>query len=160
MNKQRWTFGGNVEKVRKRPAVQPSVTPASEKGVVEDVSRGAISDGARPALSLVATDKAQPAQFVVPVPGRGAPAGSLAGKVFVLTGIFPEIGGGTGFRIGKDRARKMIESFGGKVTSAVSGRTDILVVGKDPGPSKVYKARAQKTRLLSIHQLKLGLERG
>ena len=35
----------------------------------------------------------------------------------------------------------MLESFGGVVTSAVSGKTNFLVVGKDPGMSKVSKAR-------------------
>jgi hypothetical protein len=30
-----------------------------------------------------------------------------------------------------------VESFGGRVTSAVSGKTDILLVGKEPGMSKV-----------------------
>lgn len=31
----------------------------------------------------------------------------------------------------------MVEAFGGKVTSSVSGRTDVLIVGKEPGASKV-----------------------
>jgi BRCT domain type II-containing protein len=29
-----------------------------------------------------------------------------------------------------------VESFGGRVTSAVSGKTDVLLVGKEPGMSK------------------------
>ena len=33
----------------------------------------------------------------------------------------------------------MIESFGGRVTGSVSGKTDYLVVGKAPGASKVNK---------------------
>jgi len=79
----------------------------------------------------------------------------------VLTGLFPEVGGGEGLQLGKERAKKMITSFGGKVTSAVSGRTDFLVVGKEPGFSKVSKARkSPKTRLLSLHDVKVGLEQG
>ena len=35
-------------------------------------------------------------RFVVPVPGKDAPANSLAGKTVVLTGVFPEVGGGAG----------------------------------------------------------------
>ena len=31
----------------------------------------------------------------------------------------------------------MVEAFGGKVTGSVSGRTDVLIVGKEPGGSKV-----------------------
>ena len=46
-----------------------------------------------------------------------------------------------------------------QVTGSVSGRTDILVVGKDPGFSKVSKARARtQCRLLSLHDLRNGLE--
>lgn len=34
----------------------------------------------------------------------------------------------------------MIESFGGKVTGSVSGKTNFLVVGKEPGSGKVGDA--------------------
>jgi len=100
-------------------------------------------------------------QFSIPIPGSDGPAGSLSGQTFVLTGVFPEIGGGAGLELGKARTRKMIESFGGKVTSAVSGKTDVLVVGKDPGFSKVSKARNNpSTRLIGLHDLKVGIEQG
>ena len=39
--------------------------------------------------------------------------------------------------LGKARVKTMIESFGGKVTSAVSGKTSFVLVGKEPGMSKV-----------------------
>ena len=39
--------------------------------------------------------------------------------------------------LGKARVKAMVEAFGGKVTSSVSGRTDVLIVGKEPGASKV-----------------------
>ena len=101
-----------------------------------------------------------PNRFIVPVPGRdGAVSNILQGKTIVLTGIFPELGGGEGLNLGKDRCKMMCESFGGKVTSAVSGKTNILVVGKEPGMSKVSKARSQPgCQLLSIHDLKLCIE--
>ena len=51
--------------------------------------------------------------------------------------VCAQVGGGCGLELGKERVRKMVQAFGGKVTSAVSGRTDILVVGTDPGFSKV-----------------------
>lgn len=64
------------------------------------------------------------AKFVIPRPGvNGAIAGLLNGKKFVLTGVFPEVGGGSGLSLGKDRMTQMIESFGGKVTGSVSGKT-------------------------------------
>ena len=82
------------------------------------------------------------ARFVVPVPGKNGAASSdsLKGQTVVLTGVFPEIGGGTGLSLGKDRAKRLLESFGARVTSSVSGKTTLLVVGKAPGYSKVQRA--------------------
>eukprot|EP00804_Cyclotella_cryptica_P018531 CCRYP_004336-RA/>CCRYP_004336-RA protein AED:0.25 eAED:0.25 QI:65/1/1/1/0.75/0.8/5/136/650 len=91
------------------------------------------------------------ARFVIPRPGvDGAIPDVLKGKKFVLTGIFPEVGGGSGLTLGKDRVTQMIESFSGRVTSAVSGATDYLVVGREPGASKVGKAHQRGLPLLDI----------
>lgn len=98
-------------------------------------------------------------RFVIPKPGVGtAREGALAGKTCVLTGTFPEVGGGAGLTLGKDRATSMIESFGGRVTSAVSGKTDLLVVGKEPGISKVSKARERGIPMVSLSDLKNEIE--
>jgi hypothetical protein len=99
--------------------------------------------------------------FMVPRPGNdGAIGESLAGQTFVLTGLFPEVGGGAGLSLGKARVRQMIEDFGGRVTSAISGKTDYLVVGKEPGRSKVGKARAAgKCDLIEVGDLQ-GMVRG
>ena len=85
---------------------------------------------------------------------------AFVGKTVVLTGVFPELGGGAGLNLGKDRARTLIESFGGRVTSAVSGRTDALLVGKEPGMSKVSQARARGVTLLNFSQLCQSLDSG
>ena len=98
------------------------------------------------AVAVVKTKKQKPngGGFIVPRPDTGlAVANMLAGKTVVLTGVFPQLGGGQGLDLGKGRARAMIESFGGRVTGAVSGKTDVLLVGTDPGMSKVSKARGQ-----------------
>jgi NAD-dependent DNA ligase len=97
--------------------------------------------------------------FEMPIVGVTGIPNALAGKTIVLTGIFPEIGGGAGLNLGKDRLKHMCESFGARVTSAVSGRTDILIVGTAPGSTKVSKARAQpQCQLMTVHDLKLGVE--
>mmetsp|Transcript_22158 Transcript_22158/g.68050 ORF Transcript_22158/g.68050 Transcript_22158/m.68050 type:complete len:368 (+) Transcript_22158:1296-2399(+) len=100
------------------------------------------------------TKSAAPA-FSMPVPGvNGAVAGALRGQTCVLTGVFPEVGGGAGLSQGKDRVKAMVTTFGGRCTASVSGKTTILVVGREPGFSKVSKARGQLSiKILSLHDL-------
>ena len=49
--------------------------------------------------------------------------GSIEGRLqdirFVATGLFPELGGGEGLKIGRDNLKVMVESFGGKVTGSI-----------------------------------------
>jgi NAD-dependent DNA ligase len=81
-------------------------------------------------------------KFVMPRPGANGASGVAVfeGQTFVMTGVFPEVGGGAGLSLGKDRVKKMIQSFGDHVTSSVSGKTNVLIVGKNPGMSKVTQA--------------------
>ena len=65
--------------------------------------------------------------FVIPKPGVSGVEGCMAGLTCVSTGIFPEVGGGSGLNLGKDRVKAMVQSFGGRVTGSVSGKTDILI---------------------------------
>ena len=88
-------------------------------------------------------------------------AGCLTGKTVVLTGLFPELGGGMGLDLGKAKARALVESFGGRVTSSVSGKTDVLLVGKEPGMSKVTQARNKPgVILMNLGQLAEELHAG
>ncbi len=57
---------------------------------------------------------------------------TLEGLCFVFTGALTEFS--------RDEASRLVEQRGGRVTSSVSGNTDYLVVGEDPG-SKYDKAR-------------------
>jgi DNA ligase (NAD+) len=58
-------------------------------------------------------------------------SGKLQGKTFVITGTLS---------IPRDEATRRVRACGGKVTGSVSGKTDYVVVGNDPG-SKADKAR-------------------
>ena len=60
---------------------------------------------------------------------------------FVLTGTFPDVGGGSGLKKGKGGVTDFIEQCGGAVKSAVSKKTSYLVASTDDaGASKVGKA--------------------
>ncbi len=66
------------------------------------------------------------------VEGRASVAATLAGMQFVLTGTLDSMT--------RDEAKAEIEARGGRVTSTVSTRTSVVVVGREPG-SKSEKAK-------------------
>ena len=73
-----------------------------------------------------------------------AVAGPLAGKTLVLTGAFPTLS--------REEATERVEAAGGKVTGSVSGRTDFVVTGADPG-SKLERARKTGTEVIDEERL-------
>lgn len=108
---------------------------------------------------------AEPPDVLIPVPNvDGAIANSLTvcraesetrtPLTFVLTGIFPELDRETfGLAQGKDKAKEFIERFGGVVRTALSGRTDMLLVGREPGVAKLSEARSRNVPLLNLEHL-------
>ncbi|MBL8374315.1 NAD-dependent DNA ligase LigA [Accumulibacter sp.] len=76
--------------------------------------------------------------------GRAPAGGAVVGKVFVLTGTLPSLT--------RDTAKQLIEAAGGKVSSAVSQRTDFVVAGAEAG-SKLEKARLLAIRVVDEGQL-------
>lgn len=64
--------------------------------------------------------------------GIVATGGGLVGKTFVITGTLPNLG--------REEARAMVESAGGKVASSVSKKTHYVLAGEDAG-SKLTKAQ-------------------
>jgi len=73
----------------------------------------------------------------------------LRGKQFVLTGTLKNFS--------RDQAKEKILSLGGRVTSSVSGKTDYVVAGADPG-SKRDKAEKLGVEILTEGQFKSLLE--
>ena len=82
----------------------------------------------------------------------------LEGKTVVMTGVFPETGGGAGLSYGKESMKKLLTQFGARVTGSVSGKTDLLLVGKEPGMGKVSEARRRGLPMIEPHEMRLGLE--
>jgi DNA ligase (NAD+) len=71
--------------------------------------------------------------------------GPLTGKTFVLTGGLSSLA--------RDEAKALIEEAGGRVASSVSAKTDVVVVGENPG-SKLDKARALGIKTVDEDQFK------
>jgi len=65
----------------------------------------------------------------------------LAGFRFVLTGLL--------FSLTREEATDLIQQYGGRVTTSVSGMTAFLVAGAEPGESKMDKAKAKNIKIIN-----------
>lgn len=65
----------------------------------------------------------------------------LAGKTFVVSGVFE--------KFSRDDLKKAIEDNGGKVGSSISAKTDFVVAGDNMGPAKLEKANQLKIPIIS-----------
>lgn len=85
-------------------------------------------------------------------PKSEAMSRALEGKTIVLTGSLSSMT--------RDEAKEAIEVRGGNATSSVSGETDYLVVGENPGQTKTDQAEAEGTATLDEQEFRelLGLD--
>ena len=65
----------------------------------------------------------------------------LAGKTFVVSGVFE--------KFSRDDLKKAIEDNGGKVGSSISAKTDFVIAGDNMGPAKLEKANQLKIAIIS-----------
>jgi DNA ligase (NAD+) len=71
--------------------------------------------------------------------------GPLTGNSYVITGTLE--------RFSRDQAAAELEARGAKVVNSVSGKTTALIVGEEPGNSKLTKARKLEVPLLDEQAL-------
>src|SRR6478672_8830566 len=71
--------------------------------------------------------------------------GPLTGSTYVITGTLE--------RFSRDDAKARLEALGAKVTDSVSAKTTGLVVGDEPGASKLTKAQKAEVPILSESDL-------
>ena len=101
------------------------------EGIGVEIARSVVLFFAQePNRAMIARLKAAGVDTTAPLRER-EPAGVLAGKTLVLTGTLPTLT--------RDEASELIVAAGGKVTSAVSKKTDYVVAGEEAG-SKLAKA--------------------
>jgi DNA ligase (NAD+) len=65
----------------------------------------------------------------------------LAGKTFVVSGVFS--------LFSRDDLKNMIEDNGGKVGSSISAKTDFVIAGDNMGPAKLEKANQLRVPIIS-----------
>jgi DNA ligase (NAD+) len=94
---------------------------------------GSLGDWLRDNVALV--DKLERAGVqLVEEPPSVDRAGPLAGKTVVLTGTFAGLS--------REEAIRRVEAAGGTVAGSVSRKTDFVVVGAEPGATKLGRARS------------------
>ena len=71
--------------------------------------------------------------------------GPLTGSTYVITGTLE--------RFSREVAKERLEALGAKVTDSVSAKTTGLVVGEEPGASKLTKAQKAEVPILSEAEL-------
>jgi len=77
--------------------------------------------------------------------------GPLTGRTYVVTGTLE--------KYSREEAKAQLEALGAKVSDSVSGKTTGLVVGEEPGASKLTKAQRAGVQLLTEADLDVLLRR-
>ncbi|HEV2769402.1 MAG TPA: NAD-dependent DNA ligase LigA [Solirubrobacteraceae bacterium] len=111
-------LGATPEEIEQTPGVGPKMAERIAQQLAEEPMRALLADLRDQGLRL---------ELEGPPPGEGA----LAGLTLVLTGSLPTLT--------REEATERVLAAGGRVTSSVSKKTDLLVAGAAPG-SKLEKA--------------------
>lgn len=93
----------------------------------------------------VASLKASGLRFEIEEVASASLGQQLEGKTFVISGVFA--------RYSREELSQLIESYGGKLLSSISGKLNYLVAGDKMGPSKLSKAEKLKIPIISEDEL-------
>ena len=115
----------SLHRLRRTPGVGPALAAAVHGFFAEPSNQDAIDALLDAGIRVLA----EPAH----------PDGRLAGKRFVFTGRLE--------RFTRDEAESMVEALSARASDSVSGNTDYVVAGEDPG-SKLDEARDRGVRVI------------
>jgi DNA ligase (NAD+) len=85
--------------------------------------------------------KEQGLKFEIPEEEQSGTSDRLAGKTFVVSGVFS--------RYSRDELKDLIEKNGGKNSGSVSSKTNFLIAGDNMGPAKLEKATQLGVNIIS-----------
>ena len=125
-------MAAGAEEVEETPGIGPVLARTIADTLSEDRTGELIERLRRHGLQMAQEQPSAPVE------------GPLAGRTLVLTGTFSTLS--------REEATERVEAAGGKVTGSVSGRTDFVVAGEDPG-SKLEKARELGTEVIDEERL-------
>jgi DNA ligase (NAD+) len=89
--------------------------------------------------------QSQGLQFVSEVKEVTLASDKLAGKTFIISGVFE--------KYSRDELKDMIEQNGGKILSSISAKLNYLVAGDNMGPAKLEKANKLNVPIITDEEL-------
>ncbi|MFL5946176.1 MAG: NAD-dependent DNA ligase LigA [Gaiellaceae bacterium] len=116
------------EEIEEVEGIGPERAEAIAEWFADDANRALVADLRSLGLRFEIGDELKPVE------------GPLSGKTYVITGTLEAFT--------RDEAAAALEAQGAKVVNSVSGKTTGLVVGEEPGNSKLTKAKKLEVPLL------------
>jgi DNA ligase (NAD+) len=126
-------IGASQEEIVEVEGIGPERAEAIAEWFADDANRQLVDELRSLGLRFEIGDELKPVE------------GPLTGKTYVITGTLE--------RLTRDDAAAALEARGAKVVNSVSGKTAGLVVGEEPGNSKLSKARKLEVPLLTEQDL-------
>ncbi len=126
-------MGASQEEIVEVEGIGPERAEAIAEWFADDANRQLVDELRSLGLRFEIGDELKPVE------------GPLTGKTYVITGTLE--------RLTRDDAAAALEARGAKVVNSVSGKTTGLVVGEEPGNSKLSKARKLEVPLLTEQDL-------
>jgi DNA ligase (NAD+) len=121
-------IAASQEEIEEVEGIGPERAEAIAEWFAEDANRDLVADLRSLGLRFEIGDELKPVE------------GPLSGQTYVITGTLEAFT--------RDEAAAALEARGAKVISSVSGKTSGLIVGEEPGNSKLTKARKLEVPLL------------